>query len=86
MTVKYNKIEKIINDWDPINLFPYSPPDEYRTEIEKIYNSCDKVCDKEALGRLIYKVFVDEFGDDVFKFNVNKCVEIAGLILSEDTL
>ncbi|EAD2627645.1 TPA: DUF1871 domain-containing protein, partial [Listeria monocytogenes] len=25
----YEKVEKIINDWDPIELFPLAPKDEY---------------------------------------------------------
>ncbi|WP_187377755.1 DUF1871 family protein [Paenibacillus senegalimassiliensis] len=77
-------MEQIINEWDPMSLFPHFPENEYRTEIEKIYNSYNKSCDKESLGKLIYKVFVDEFGDDVFKFDEKKCTEIASLILFEE--
>ncbi|EAD8591252.1 DUF1871 domain-containing protein, partial [Listeria monocytogenes] len=29
----YEKVEKIINDWDPIELFPLAPKDEYSQEI-----------------------------------------------------
>lgn len=29
-------IMTIINDWDPIELFPMAPADEYTSEIEKI--------------------------------------------------
>ncbi|EAC6974689.1 TPA: DUF1871 domain-containing protein, partial [Listeria monocytogenes] len=32
----YEKVEKIINDWDPIELFPLAPKDEYSQEINKI--------------------------------------------------
>lgn len=29
-------VERIINTWDPIGLFPYSPVDEYHDEIDYI--------------------------------------------------
>ena len=32
-----DKIEKIINDWDPIGFFPMAPEDEYTDEISKIH-------------------------------------------------
>lgn len=30
----YKKIEKVINDWDPMGLFPHAPEDEYSLEIK----------------------------------------------------
>ncbi|MFL0266524.1 hypothetical protein [Candidatus Clostridium radicumherbarum] len=32
------KVTEIINSWDPIDLFPYSPKDEYEVEMNVIVN------------------------------------------------
>lgn len=29
-------VKKIIDEWDPINLFPYAPEDEYEEEVKQI--------------------------------------------------
>ena len=34
--IMYDKIEKIINEWDPIELFSLEPKDEYNQEIKKV--------------------------------------------------
>jgi len=34
-------ITEIINEWDPIDLFPFAPQDEYKKEID--FNKCFSV-------------------------------------------
>ena len=36
--IKKERIKKIIDEWDPIDLLPFAPPDEYDYEINKIYS------------------------------------------------
>ncbi|CAI3304161.1 DUF1871 family protein [Enterococcus gallinarum] len=64
----YDKVEKIINEWDPIELFPMAPKDEYSQEIKKIVNILkDKSSlDKEKLANSLKMIFVESFGKDMF--------------------
>ncbi|EAE4715586.1 DUF1871 family protein, partial [Listeria monocytogenes] len=56
----YEKVEKIINDWDPIELFPLAPKDEYSQEINKIISIVQENpnIDMNVLGKGIRKIFI----------------------------
>lgn len=73
-------ITKLINDWDPIELFPYSPKDEYKDEIEQIYLFAQSTNNIDYLAEYIQTVFIKEFGDKVFKRNYLECFSIAKTI------
>ncbi len=80
-----NEIITIINQWDPINFFPFAPKDEYFPEIKKIMHF---IKEKEQLteaelGQYINKIFINNYGEDVYKSDILKCTEIAHLILSD---
>ena len=75
------KVAKIINDWDPIDLFPYSPKDEYEVEIELISELLHKTTDVERLANDISTIFIKRFGDDVFNRRYNECLSVAKKIL-----
>ncbi|MBM5598289.1 DUF1871 family protein [Listeria seeligeri] len=64
----YDKVEKIINEWDPIDLFPLAPKDEYNQEIKKIVNVLkDKsLLNEENLANTLKLIFVESFGEDLF--------------------
>ncbi|HCK0308575.1 TPA: DUF1871 family protein, partial [Listeria innocua] len=57
----YEKVEKIINDWDPIELFPLAPKDEYSQEINKIISIVieNPKIDVNVLAKGIRKIFMD---------------------------
>ncbi|HAA6561299.1 TPA_asm: DUF1871 domain-containing protein, partial [Listeria monocytogenes] len=59
----YEKVEKIINDWDPIELFPLAPKDEYSQEINKIISIVQENpnIDMNVLAKGIRKIFIDSF-------------------------
>lgn len=80
-----NEIAEIINKWDPINLFPLAPNDEYFPEIKKILCFIDEQSQltESELGQYIDKIFVNDYGEDVYTSDLLKCIEIAHLILSE---
>jgi len=78
-------IKKIINDWNPIDLFPGAPDDEYWTEIEAIEHILRDTDNPVKLGEGIYAVFVKEF-DDTFKKSKAECGQIAQVILSQKTV
>ena len=72
--IKKERIKKIIDEWDPIDLLPFAPPDEYDYEINKIYSVIeDKV--------IIYNVFKKTFGEDVFLNTIEDCMIVADSIL-----
>ena len=74
-------VEEIINNWDPIDLFPYSPKDEYKNEIALIIAVLKETKDISDVALKIQKIFIKSFGDDVFKRDINECVSIAESIV-----
>jgi hypothetical protein len=64
----YDKVEKIINEWDPIDLFPLAPKDEYSQEIKKIVNILkDKSSlNEEKLTNALKMIFIESFEEDMF--------------------
>ncbi|MBC1669556.1 DUF1871 family protein [Listeria welshimeri] len=78
----YKKVEKIINDWDSVDLFPLTPKDEYSQEINKIISIVKENpnIDISGLAKVIRKIFIDSFGENLlFKNNEE---EIAKKILA----
>ncbi|PDK68754.1 hypothetical protein AFZ23_05505 [Listeria monocytogenes] len=74
----YEKVEKIINDWDPIELFPLAPKDEYSQEINKIISIVQENhnIDMNVLDKGIRKIFIDSFGENlIFKNNEDEIAE-----------
>lgn len=77
------KITKIINDWDPIGVFPMAPKDEYVNEIKKIYEYVysNQNLQTRTLAEAINKIFVETFGADVYDENLEQCILVAEKIL-----
>lgn len=77
------KVTAIINIFDPLNLLPYFPPDEYELEIEAILNylSAHSDIDAQALGKEIFRIFYDSLGD-AFNKTLNDCTLVAENILN----
>lgn len=74
-------IQRIINQWDPIELMDFCPCDEYHTEIEAIVTQVNKNPDCNTLGIEIYKIFLESFGEECFKKSLSDCVDVAKNIL-----
>lgn len=66
-------IKDIINEWDPIGLFPMAPKDEYEDEINQITMMLQ---DRDLS---IEKIFTKSFGEDLFYAFTSKyrCREVA---------
>jgi len=65
----YGEIEKIINAWDPAELFPLAPQDEYNKEIAEILDYLEqnhKNLSSEKFGEAIKRIFIDSLGEDMF--------------------
>jgi len=73
-------IKSVIDGWDPIDLRPHSPQDEYDLEITEVYQLIGKVKDSQELGEEIYRIFIRSFGEDVFRETIDDCVVIARFI------
>ena len=76
-----NFVKTVIDNWDPINLLSHAPDDEYHSEIEEIDNLLCSTDNVIALSEGIYKVFLDAFGEDIFKQSKAECIRIAQLLL-----
>lgn len=79
-------IKKIIDDWDPIDIFPYAPENEYDYEINRISEELDILSFssnlKAELAKAIYRICRESFGEGVIKCNYEKCMIIAEEILN----
>ncbi|MBH5317208.1 DUF1871 family protein [Paenibacillus sp. GSMTC-2017] len=81
MNISYDKVEDVINKWDPINLFPLFPPDEYKKEIDFIANFTKKSNDTKEIANYIYVIFTEHFGETVFDKDRDECLTIANSLL-----
>ncbi|MDI3486310.1 MAG: hypothetical protein PWQ50_1530 [Methanolobus sp.] len=82
ITIIYTIIQGAINNWDPVGLFPYAPPDEYDSEIFEISEFIDRMVQKgdieeNELASRICEVFSRSFGNDVFKAELGECLDVA---------
>lgn len=78
-----NKIMKIINKWDPIDIFPMGPEDEYIREIElieKIIEDNSEISTTD-LAIKIHQLFTKRFGNDIYLCKKEDCIKIASEIL-----
>ncbi len=78
----FKNLSKIINNWDPLCLFPFAPQDEYQHEIDEIQNHYHESIDTVELSYIIFNVFTRAFGD-TFSQAVVDCKTIASEILFE---
>ena len=77
-----NQINNIIYDWDPINLKESGvPSDEYFIEAKMIYEVLDSNISIDVLSSRIHSIFIDQFGEDLIKFNYDDCRNIANKII-----
>jgi Domain of unknown function (DUF1871). len=75
-------VKKIIDNWDPIGLFPHAPNNEYWSEIDAITLQLSKTKNKEMLAKSIYDIFVNSFNEDIFHRDYDECLNIADKILT----
>lgn len=79
--IEKNKIKKVIDNWDPIGLFPFCPPDEYSGEINEIFSIVNiGIKSSEELGKIIFNVFKKYF-DELFTKNEKDCITVAETII-----
>ena len=79
-------VREIINDWDPIGVFPMAPDDEYEDEIKKIHEYILDNTDvgKKELATFISNTFIELFGIDSFTASDIDCLSVAEQILDAD--
>jgi hypothetical protein len=66
-------ITDIINRWDPVDLFPFAPCDEYKREIESIVALIGDTSTIEDIAIIVFNVFNKSCGNDVFKKSLSDC-------------
>jgi len=75
--ISFEKVKAIIDVWDPVELYDITPKDEYASEAKEIYSylqTCTDVC---SVAVVVYTVFTEAFGDDVFQKSIEECTVIA---------
>jgi len=78
-------VKAIIDEWDPIGLFPYVPNNEYHSEIEEIEKLLSSSACEAELADGIHDIFLRSFNPDTFKKSLDECTLIAREILSSTT-
>lgn len=76
-------VEKVINEWDPINLLSHAPADEYVREIEQVAVLLSKTTNIECIAMGIEDVFLKAFGSNVFRCSYNDCLCVAQKLVLE---
>jgi len=76
-------VEEVINNWDPLNLFPGAPKDEYKEEIDLITLLLKDTNDIHNIAHGIRNIFIKSFGDDIFNKNCDECFAIANFIIQK---
>ena len=78
-------ISELINEWDPIELFPYAPKDEYISEIKEIekFVMDNKNISVTELAKVIDNIFCRSFGEGTYESNPNNSMKVAERILSD---
>lgn len=74
-------VELVINSWDPINLLPYAPDDEYHSEITAVIDALTKCDDVDDLTDRIIEIFSNSFGI-TFVSSRKECSDVARQLLS----
>lgn len=78
-----DEILGILNNWDPIDLFPMAPKDEYIEEAKKIYKYIkNDIVSIEELTNEINRIFKNSFGTDVYNEDIGSCLKVAEKILN----
>jgi hypothetical protein len=77
------KLTKIINEWDPVNLMVHAPYDEYEIEVEKVMKAAELTGDEFELAKTIMSIFLESFGGESFTKTMDECVCIARKVLKE---
>jgi len=77
-----NSIKSIIDEWDPIGLFPHAPSNEYHSEIAEIEELLSHLACEAELAKGIYNVFLSSFNSEIFKKSMDECTLIARKILT----
>ncbi len=77
-------IQTQIDKWDPIDMFPHAPADEYENEVAllKEFIRANKVT-RDTLAEEIHRVFTNQFGKEVFKCNKAECNAVAEKIIEQ---
>lgn len=70
-------VKEIIDQWDPIGLLLFCPPDEYDMEIECIAAIATKDIDVGTLALEIQAIFQKYFGSDTFRNDYDECLKTA---------
>ena len=76
-----DEIKVIIDEWDPIGLFPFAPKDEYLDESQAICNEYKNGMGTKELAHVIYQVFLNSFGLNTFTKPISECEEVAEKIV-----
>lgn len=76
-------VKSIIDAWDPINILPIAPNDEYHSEIKEIQYLISMTNNVSEIAKGIFKVFVEAFGEQIFNKSEDECKQIAELLLSQ---
>lgn len=81
-----DRVNEVINNWDPIDLFPLAPSDEYSSEIKQIFEvvAQNPAISTKELAVEIEKIFIGAFGRDIFLRDFEECIIIAKKILLEN--
>lgn len=81
--ISLEKVKAVIDVWDPIGLYDITPKDEYASEAKEIYSYLQTCTDVYTVAVVVYMVFLEAFGTDVFKKSIDDCITIAEKLVTQ---
>ena len=84
MLISYDVIKKVIDKWDPVELLCiHAPSDEYDSETKEIFDEMNKLefIEVGIVANIIFSVFSESFGHDVFTLTIGECRTVAQKII-----
>lgn len=80
----FDKVKKVIDEWDPIDLLSiHCPPDEYDEISMELSQILIGNADIEFLEKEIYNIFVQAFDISTFDKSMDECRAVAQKIINE---
>ena len=85
LKTKYNRlvllVKEVVDQWDPIELLAFCPPDEYDIEAKSICAILRKDINEDELAKEIQSIFIESFGSDTFDKNIHDCRVVARYLI-----
>lgn len=76
----FNYVKKAIDEWNPNNLLPLAPENEFDTESKLIAERISETDSVKQIAWVVSMVFTEEYEPDGEGYSVETCMGVAQMI------